>query len=321
MLTSRRALLAAPCLFSVAASARALDRPARLLVGFAPGGSADVVGRLLADQLRDAYAPQVVVENRSGAGGRLAVELARSAAPDGTTVLLSPAGQFTILPHIYPGRLRYDPFADFVPVTPVCFFSYGFAVAANHPAQDLEGFARWAKGRGSVTFASPAAGSVGHFIGLRLGEALGINLIHVPYRGTVPALNDLMAGQIDATISVVGEVAELHRAGRVRMLACTAAQRTAGLPDLPTFAELGQPALTEEQWFGLFLPVGAPANVASELWRGAAAAMQVPEVARVLASQEYRAATENPAAFRDRIASEYRRWQPIVERSGFRPED
>ncbi len=316
----RRILLAAPFLAS-AAQARELDRPARLLVGFAPGGSADVVGRLLAEQLRESYAPQVIVENRSGAGGRLAVEVAKAAAPDGATVLLSPAGQFTILPHIYPGRLRYDPMADFLPVTPVCFFSYGFAVAAGHPAQDLETFARWAMARGSVTFASPAAGSVGHFIGLRLAEALGISMVHVPYRGTVPALNDLMAGQIDATISVVGEVAELHRAGRVRMLACTAAQRSAGLPALPTFAELGQPGLTEEQWFGLFLPANAPDSVARALWEGADAALKAPAVLQVLASQEYRPATEPPDAFKARIGAEYRRWEPIVARSGFRPDD
>ncbi|TCH99426.1 hypothetical protein EJV46_01760 [Roseococcus sp. SYP-B2431] len=320
----RRALLAAPFLaepvLASTAQARMLDRPARLLVGFAPGGSADLVGRLLADRLRDVYAPQVIVENRSGAGGRLAVEVAKSSAPDGGTVLLSPAGQFTILPHLYPGRLRYEA-ADFLPVTPVCFFSYGFAVAANHPAQDLESFARWAKSRPSVTFASPAAGSVGHFIGLRLGEALGIDMVHVPYRGTVPALNDLMAGQIDATISVVGEVAELHRAGRVRMLACTAAQRSPGLPALATFAELGQPGLTEEQWFGLFLPADAPDTAARALWEGAEAALRSPAVAQVLASQEYRPATEASGAFRERIATEFRRWEPIVARSGFRAED
>jgi tripartite-type tricarboxylate transporter receptor subunit TctC len=321
MYPPRRALLALPVLAPIAASARAVDRPARLLVGFAPGGSADVVGRLLADHLRHTYAPQVIVENRSGAGGRLAVEAAKSATPDGATILLSPAGQFTILPHIEPGRLRYDSLTDFLPVTPVCFFSYGFAIAANHPAQDLEGFARWARERGRITFASPAAGSVGHFIGLRLGEALGINMVHVPYRGTVPALNDLMAGQIDATVSVVGEASELHRAGRLRMLACTAARRSSGLPSLPTFAEMGQPALTEEQWFGLFLPAGTPEAVVAALWSSTDVVLRAPAVAEVLAAQEYRLVTEEPAAFRSRVEHEYRRWQALVERLGFRVQD
>ena len=146
-----------------------LDRVARTVVGFAPGGSSDTVARLYAERLRGTYAPQVVIENRAGAGGRLALETVKAARPDGTTLVQTPASMLTIYPHLYPKTLRYDALADFVPVTPVCFLSFALAVRTDHPAKTFAEFVEWAKRQGgAVPFASPAAGAMPHFVGVQM---------------------------------------------------------------------------------------------------------------------------------------------------------
>jgi len=305
-----------------AAQQPTLDRLARLVIGFPPGGSSDTVARLYAERLRGAYAPQVVVENRAGAGGRLALETAKAARPDGTTLAQTPASMLTVYPHIYPRTLRYDALADFVPVSPVCFFPFALAVRADHPAKDFPGFVAWAKRQGgAVPFASPAAGAVPHFLGVQMAKALGLQLTHVPYRGAAPAIQDLIAGQIPMVLVVAGEVTEFHRAGQVRILAVSSPERMPRLPDLPTFAELGQPDLTAEEWFGVLLPAGAPAPVVEGLHRAIVAAAGTPELQEALARLEYRAATSSPREFAERIRAERERWRPIVQESGFKAEE
>jgi tripartite-type tricarboxylate transporter receptor subunit TctC len=222
-----------------------LDRLARTVIGFPPGGSSDTVARLYAERLRGGYAPQVVVENRAGAGGRLALEAVKAARPDGTTLVQTPASMLTVYPHIYPRTLRYDALTDFVPVSPVCTFPFALTVRADHPAKTFPEFVDWAKGQGgAVPFASPAAGAVPHFLGVQMAKALGLQLTHVPYRGAAPAIQDLIGGQIPMVLVVAGEVTEFHRTGQARILAVSSPERMSRLPDLPTFAELGQPDLT-----------------------------------------------------------------------------
>jgi tripartite-type tricarboxylate transporter receptor subunit TctC len=300
----------------------ALNRVARIVVGFPPGGPADTVARLYAERLRGRYAPQVIVENRTGAGGRLGVEVAKGAQPDGTTLLLTAGSILTIYPHVYPRTLRYDALTDFVPVTPVCTSPYAFAVRADHPARDLAGFVGWARDqRDALPFASPAAGSIPHFVGVKMARALGVQLTHVPYRGAAPALQDLIGGQIPAVILQVGDVAESHRSGQVRVLAVSSADRIPNLPDLPTFAELGQGDLTGEEWFGVLLPARTPAPLVEGLHRAIVAAAGTPELQEALARLEYRASTSSPDDFAKRIRNEREYWGPIVRDSGFKPEE
>ena len=299
-----------------------LDRLARTVIGFPPGGSSDTVARLYAERLRGAYAPQVVVDNRAGAGGRLALEAVKAARPDGTTLAQTPASMLTVYPHIYPRTLRYDALADFVPVSPVCFFPFALTVRADPPAKDFPCFVAWAKRQaGAVPFASPAAGAVPHFLGVQMAKALGLQLTHVPYRGAAPAIQDLIGGQIPMVLVVAGEVTEFHRTGQVRILAVSSPERMPRLPDLPTFAELGQPDLTAEEWFGVLLPAGAPAPVVEGLHRAIVAAAAAPELQEALARLEYRAATSSPREFAERIRAERERWRPIVQESGFKAEE
>jgi tripartite-type tricarboxylate transporter receptor subunit TctC len=300
----------------------ALDRVARIVVGFPPGGSSDTVARFYAERLRGSYAPQVIVDSRTGAGGRVAIEAVKAARPDGTTVLQTPASMLIIYPHLYPRTLRYDALADFVPVSPICVFPFALAVKADHPAKTLPEFVDWAKRQpGAVPFASPAAGSMPHFLGVQMAKALGIQMTHVPYRGTAPALQDLIAGQIAVVLVVLGEVTEFHRTGQVRILAVSSPERIPRLPELPTFAELGQPDLSAEEWFGVLLPARAPAPIVEGLHRAIAAAARTPELQEALARMEYVPSTSTPEEFAARIRTERERWGPIVAASGFKPED
>ncbi len=299
-----------------------LDRLARTIVGFPPGGSSDTVARLYAERLRGAYAPQVVVENRAGATGRLALEAVKAARPDGTTLVQTPASMLTVYPHLYPRTLRYDALADFVPVTPVCTFPFALAVRADHPAKTFPEFVAWAKRQGAaVPFASPAAGAVPHFMGVQMAKALGLQLTHVPYRGGAPAIQAMLGGEIPMVMVVAGEVAEFHRSGQVRILAVSSPERVPRLADASTFAEHGRPDLTTEEWFGVLLPAQTPEPVVEGLHRAIAAAAATPELQEALARLEYRTAVMTPRDFAARIRAERERWGPIVQESGFKAEE
>jgi len=323
---ARRTLLAALAATPLAARAQGqpptLGRVARLLVGFPPGGSADTVARLLAEGLRGAYAPQVIVENRSGAAGRLAIEALKTAEPDGATALVSPSGMITIYPALYGDRLRYAPLADTMPVTPLAEFVFGLAVGPAAPGVDsLDGLIAFARARQVLAYASPAAGSAPHFLGVMLGRRAGVEFTHVPYRGSAPAIQDAVGGQIPCTINVLSELLPHHRTGRLRILATTGAARSAVLPEVPCFAELGHADLTLAEWLGLFLPARTPAGLVEALHGATVAAQREPFWREALARMELTPADSSPVAFAARIRAEQARWAPIVAASGFRAED
>lgn len=322
MSPTRRALLGAAVLAPFAAQAQStLERNARILVGFPAGGTVDVTARLVAERLRGLYAPQVLVEQRVGAAGRLALEALRAAEPDGLTLCLSPASMLAIFPHLYARTLRYDALADFVPVSPVVLYPFGLAVGPGAPGvTDLAGLLRSARA-GGVTYASPAAGSVPHFTGVMLARAAGVELTHVPYRGAAPAIADALGGQIAATLNVLGDLVAHHQAGRLRVIAVTAPARVPSLPEVPTFAELGHPDLTADEWFGMFLPARAPAAIVAALNSALAAAVAVPEVQERLAGLGFTTTHSAPEAFAARIRAEHAKWGPIVAASGFRPDE
>ena len=320
------ALLATPALatpaLAPAALAQVLDRPARIIIGFPPGGSLDLVARLYAEQLRGRYAPQMLVESRSGAGGRLAVEAVKAAAPDGATMLITPASVMTLHPHIFPQQMRYDAAADFIAVTALCDIAFALVVAPGHPARDAAGFVQWAQAQpGPISYGLPSAGSSAHFAGMRMAETLGVRMTDVPYRGTAPILTDLMGGQIPAAVLPLGGVPPLHREGRVRILGVTASRAMGSMPDVRSFAEQGWRDLVVEEWFGLFLPARSPAPLVAALHAAALAAAATPAVRNGLARVDYAAATTPPGVLAQRLAAEHAQWGEQVRRTGFKLEE
>lgn len=309
--------------FGSAASAQAVNRTARIIVGFPAGGTVDLVARLLAERLRPAYAPALIVENRTGAVGRLAIDATRAADPDGTTILISPASMLTIFPHLYP-NLRYDPLVDLTAVSPVVGYVFGLAVgpAVPNTVRTLAELLDWVRGRGNeAPFASPAAGSAAHFLGLQLAAAAGVTLTHIPYRGAPPAIQDALGGQIPIVTTVIGDQVTHHLTGRLRILAVTSANRLPRLPDVPTFAESGFPEIVHEEWFGAFLPPRAAPPLVDELARLLGEIALIPEHQEALARLEMTATASDPASFHARIVAELQAWKPVVAASGFRADE
>lgn len=318
----RRAALALPAAFALPARAQTLQRPARVVIGFPPGGSSDVVARLYAERLRGLYAPQIVVDGRVGAAGRIAVEFVKGADADGATYLQTPASMLTLQPHVFPREVRYDALTDLIPVSTVCSYPFAFAVPKDHPAQSLPAWIDWAKAqRRELPWASPAAGSAPHFMGIVLGRKAGIEMTHVPFRGAAPAVQELIAGRLTCFIGVLGDVSPQQGEG-LRMLAVSSPARNPRFPAVPTFAELGHADLNKDEWFGALLPAGTPAPVVEALHRAIRTAAATPEMVAVLDRLEYAPTTSaSPADFAARIRQERDDWGAVVRESGFRPEN
>jgi len=320
---TRRALMGAGLTIAAPAllQAQTVSRNARIIVGFPAGGSSDIVARIYAERLRGVYAPNVIVEGRVGAAGRIAVEFVKDADKDGTTFLQTPASMLTLQPHLFPRDVRYDALTDFIPISTVCTFPFAFCVPTAHPARNLAEFATWARAQpNEIPYASPAAGASPHFMGLILAQALGIRMTHVPYRGAVPAVQDLIAGRLNAFMGVLGDVAP-HNGVGLRILALSSATRNPRFAEVPTFQELGLPALTKSEWFGALLPAGTPAPVVQGLFNAISQIGTSPEMRVALERLEFGVGvSESPAAFAALIRREREEWGPIVLASGFTPE-
>ncbi len=312
--------LAAISLWAAGATrAQVLPDTARILVGFPPGGAPDLMARRLADQLTGKLARSVIVDNRPGAGGRVAVNVARQAAPDGTTLLLNPAGVLTINPHSYK-TLNYDPLKDFAPVSLAAQVDFGFGVGPAVPAHvnNIADFAVWAKANpGRVTYGSPAAGAPPHFVGDAMSRALGLDMTHAAYRGGTPALNDVMGGQISAVVLTLGDMIQHAKAGKLRLLAASGPARSRFAPDVPTFAEQKVPGLEMRDWFGVYIAGAPTADVMARVGPIVRAALASPAYAQALAISSLEAASSTPQEL-DRMArTDLARWAPIVRASGF----
>ena len=307
----RRALLgaalAAPALIPGQAAAQtAIPRAARLLLGFAAGGSSDLVARLLAEQLRGRYAPNVLVGNRTGAAGRLAMEAVRAGEPDGSIMVQTPASVATVQPNVFPNDTRFDIFADFQPVTPVATFPYVLSAGPGAAGvTDFASFLREARRPGGFTYGTPGTATGPHLTGIQLQIETGLELTHVPYRGGVPSIADLVGGQIPISMNVLSEAIPHAEAGRIRMLAVSSPQRSPRLPNVPTFAELGFPSATREDWFGVLLPVRTPRPVVDALNAALGAGLQVAEVRERMSALELTPTHESPEAFAARIRRDY----------------
>jgi tripartite-type tricarboxylate transporter receptor subunit TctC len=280
-----------------------------------------VVARRVADKMRGTYAKVVLVENKPGAGGRLAVDELKRSAPDGSTLLITPAAMVTLYPHLYP-KLPYG-LADVAPVAGVTSVVFGLAIGPAVPetVKSLKDFLAWAKENpGRAAYGSPGAGSPPHYVGALLEKESGVALTHVPYRGTVPGVQDLLGGQIASFSGPIGDYLPHVKTGRLRVLATSGPTRSRFLPEVPTFTELGFKPLEMVEWYGLFLPGKAAPELVQRAAASISAAMRTPEMAEALAPYGLEVAITPPAQLAQAVKDEHAAWAPIVKRVGFTPE-
>lgn len=313
----RRSIALATLAATLPRLALAQDKPpVRILVGFPPGGSADVVARLLADRMRTSLGQNVIIDNKPGAAGRVAMGELKRSAPDGQTLIVQPSGALVILPWLYK-NLGYDPVKDYTPVARASTFDFAVTAGPGAPAGDLRAILAWMKANPSkANYATPGAGTVPHFTGVMLSQAIGMPLTHIAYKGGAPALNDLLGGQVPLMIDTPVETIEHHRTGKVRIVGVTGEARSKALPDVPTLREQGID-LAADAFFGVYGPAGLPADVTARLSRAVADALRTPEVADKITSLGLVPAYGSGDELAAVQAAHLKRWEAPIKASGF----
>jgi tripartite-type tricarboxylate transporter receptor subunit TctC len=304
------------------AFAQAGIETATIVTGFAAGGTSDTICRRVATKLSPDYARAAVVENRTGAGGQIAVSYVKGRPADGTTILQTPTSILTIYPHIYK-KLPYDPMVDLTPVSIGCIFDFGFAVGPAVPAsvKTVPEFLAWAKANpAGANYGSPAAGSTPHFIGALLGKKGGVELKHAAYRGTQPAMLDLLGGNISAVSGPIGDITQHLPTGKVRILGVSGAKRSRFAPDVPTFGEQGIQDMAHSEWFAFFLPAKASPELVAKLNASMKNALAQKDVIDGLGTFGLEAMSSTPAELTELLKKDTAKWAPIVKEVGFTAE-
>ncbi len=309
-------------LHPLAALADAINQ-VKVLYGFPAGSAGDSVARRVGDKLGNTAFTKnaAVVENRPGAGGRIALETLKTSPADGSVLALAQASALSTYPHIYT-RLNYA-IGDFAPVSIGAVMTHGLAVGPLVPAsvKTLQDYVAWAKANPKdASYGSPGAGSTPHFLGALLGLNSRTELKHIPYRGSLPAVNDVVGGQIASSMTPNGDYLPFAKAGKLRVLATSGTQRPAYLPDVPTFAEQGFPELVAEEWFGFLAPAKTPAGVIADANAAITAALKDQALVDSLLAVGLVARGSTPEEMKRSIQSEYDRWGPLVKKIGFTAE-
>jgi tripartite-type tricarboxylate transporter receptor subunit TctC len=317
---NRRHLLAAIAALPAARSAAAQggwtpDRPIRLVVPFAPGGSTDVTARLVAEAIAPRLGQPVVIENRPGAGGNIGSESVARAAPDGHTLVMGTSSTHATNPALY-RNLPYQPLRDFAPVAQVAFIPNLLVIHPDVPARDLPALIALGKARpGSLNFGNAGSGTSQHLSAAMIASRAGIEVTHVAYRGGAPAVTDLLGGKIQAMAAPLVEVIAHVQAGRLRAVAITTARRSSLLPDVPTIAET-IPGFEVALWNGIFAPAGTPPAAVQRISAAIAEALRTEEMRARLAQQGSEPVGSTPAQFTAFIAAEIPKWAELVRISG-----
>ena len=302
-----------------APAALAQERTTRIWVGFPPGGSADVIARLLADKLRVSLNQNVIVENKPGAAGRVVLGELKRAAPDGQTLVLSPSGALVIAPHLY-SNLPYDPVKDFTPVSRLVTFDFAVTTGPGAPQGDLKSVLAWMKANpAKASYGTSGAGTVPHFAGLLLSQVAGVPITHIAYRGGAPAAQDLIGGQIPLMVDTASETIEHHKAGKVRILAVTGEQRNRALPDVPTLKEIGINT-SADAFFGLYAPAGTPAEAVNRIDRAVAEALKDPVIQEKIYGFGLVPNHAPAAELAAMQAAHLKRWEAPIKASGYKAE-
>jgi tripartite-type tricarboxylate transporter receptor subunit TctC len=311
-------LLAGLALSPVLAQAEAAwpSKPLTLIIPFPPGGGADTIGRYYADQLSSALGQPVVVDNKPGAGTAIAAEAAAKAAPDGYTLSLATAGQLTILPNLA-DNLRFDPETSFAPVSVVASIPNVIAVNGNLDVTDLQGLIAAAKAKpGAISYSSCGNGTLCHLSGELFKSLAGIDLLHVPYKGSAPAVTALLGGEVDVAVDTLTILAPQIQGGKVRGLALTSAQRSPLLPDVPTAAEAGLPGLETSGWFGIVLPAKTPPAIVERLNQEIGTIAKSEQTAERFGQNGITVEYTTPEEFARIIREDRVRWGKVAKESG-----
>jgi len=287
------------------------SRALKIIVNVPAGGGVDATARVLAEKLQHRWGKPVVVENRVGAGGNIGAEAVSVAEPDGYTLLASAPATFTVNAALYK-KLSYDP-STLEPVAIMALSPNVLSVRANLPVKSAGDLLAFAKANtGKLTYASQGNGTTSHLTSELLASQLGTRLVHVPYKGTAPALNDLVAGHVDLMISDLGSVLPLHESGKVRIIAATTAKRIPSLPDIPTLGESGLPGFQSTTWYGLAAPARTPAGIIARLNAEITAVMTMPEVQERYRAMSIEPDTSDPKSIAAFIAAERTRWSEVI---------
>ena len=313
-------------LSALALPAAAGAQPAQTVVwsGFPAGGLGDQVTRPLLERLKGRWPGTIILDSKPGAGGRIAADFVKRAAPDGATILQVPSSPMSIYPHTYGKKLAYDPLVDFVPVTPLAAYTISLSVGPGVPAEvrSVPDLVRWARANpDKANYGIPAPGSVPHLIGMLFERGSGVPFKSIPYKGGAPLLQDLLGGQVPVAFNVTSEVLAHVKAGRLRSLAVASPQRWAALPDVPTLQELGFKDIAATEFLGWYLPAKASPDLVRRLNAAVQEALGTPEMAEVFARHGLMPVREGPEAFAQRLKDEIAHWGPVVKATGFTPDD
>ncbi|WP_296509299.1 tripartite tricarboxylate transporter substrate-binding protein [Rhodoferax sp.] len=293
----------------------AQSKPLKILVGYPAGGAVDVVARQMGEELR-AAGYNAIVENRTGAAGQLATEAMLAAPADGSTVVLMPGGNATIFPHVYP-KLRYS-ISDLAPLAGVCSFQFGLAVGPGTPAKTLKEFVDWAKANpGRASYGTPGAGTVMHFMGVMFGRQAGIDFQHVPYRGGVAAMTDVLGGTIPALATTLPNLVTHHKSGKLRILAFSGDKPLPSLPGVPTFKEQGYPELQLTEMFAFFASSKTPKTIQEELEKAIVAAARSPRLIAAIEKLEFDSDVTSSANLARHLKEDFERWGPVIKATGY----
>lgn len=314
-----RAALLALCAVAIPVvvlpAAHAQDKPPlKILVGFPPGGSADVIARLIGDAIRDDFA-SVVVDNKPGAGGRLALRLTKAAKPDGQTVIVLPSGPMVLFPHVYK-KLDYDAVGDFTPISQIARFQFGVVAGPASGARSMADMVAKVKADPkSGSYGTPGQGTLPHFMGVLMEQSAGVTLTHVPFQGGAPANTALLGGHIGYKFDVVSETAQLHKEGKVRIIGVTGGKRDPQVPEVPTLKEQGI-ALEATAWFAMYGPAGMPPDVLQRLERAVMRAVRDPAMQKRLVDLGYEPIGSTSAELAAAQRTDLARWEKPIKATG-----
>ena len=295
------------------------DKTTRILVGFPAGAGLDSMTRLVAEKMRGSLGQAVLVENRPGAGGQIAMDAVKAAPPDGSVLVMTPLVTVVTAPHIYPS-LRYDAFKDFAPVAHTANFLFAFALGPSVPATSLKEYVSLVrKDPKYANYASAAPGSLPHFFSILFADSSGLKMNHIGYKGTAAALTDLLGGQIASFMGTVSDVASQHKAAKLRVVATSGAQRSRHLPDVPTFKELGY-NIEGGGWYAAYAPANTPKAAVDKLSAAIIQALEAPDVREKLEALGMEPTGLGPAELARIQKADYEKWGPVIRASGFKPE-